>query len=232
MDKIMTIEEQFGFQSTFYWLVHQDKQNADYEILDSSIQSQMSSIGEKGFENGLHKSLRATSFDEEIALLHTRADGQRFHFLRFNLPKAWEDIEGTIIRLDTSLGFSEDFGFRNSYGLPFMPFNLKEKRVYDLIEVPMNVMDGNFFYQGKTVAQAEKELIEWLDTNKQDTVITLNFHNNFFDDMLYAGYDQLYQTLLQYFKEEGMKCMTQKTLISEFYKPEFYDIKDPTVQTS
>jgi len=90
--------------------------------------------------------------------------------------------------------------------------------------VPMNVMDGNFFYQGKTVAQAEKELIDWLDQNKENAVITLNFHNNFFDDMLYAGYDKLYITLLKYFKEEGMPCMTQKSLIAEYYKPEIYKL--------
>ena len=105
-----------------------------------------------------------------------------------------------------------------------MPFNLKQNRVYDLIEVPMNVMDGNFFYQGKTVAQAEKSLIEWLDNNNENAVITINFHNNFFDDMLYAGYDKLYVSLLRYFKEEGLTCMTQNGLIAEFYKPEFYKI--------
>ena len=80
----------------------------------------------------------------------------------------------------------------------------------------MNVMDGSFFYQGKTVAQAESELIAWLDANKTDAVITINWHNNFFDNMLYAGYDKLYETILRYFKEEGLVCMTQASLIKEY----------------
>jgi hypothetical protein len=230
IDKIMAIEEQFGFKSTFYWLVNQDKQNADYDINAPIIQKQLASIKEKGFEIGLHKSLQKTSFREELDVLKYPAEGQRYHFLKFNLPQAWQELEDSGLKLDTSLGFSEDFGFRNSYGLPFMPYNLKEDRVYNIIEVPMNVMDSNFFYQGKTVAQAERELIDWLDKNKENAVLTFNFHNNFFDDMTYAGYDKLYITLLQYFKEEGLMCMTQKSLIEKYYKPGFYNIKDPMPQ--
>ena len=230
MDKIMAIEQQYGFTSTFYWLVQKDKENADYEINDPLIQKQIQHIKEKGFEIGLHKSLRETSFTEEISLLGLPAIGQRYHFLKFNLPRAWSELEQAEIKLDTSLGFSEDFGFRNSYGLPFMPFDLTQNRVYDLIEVPMNIMDGTFFYHNKTLAQAENVLIDWFDKNKENTVFTINFHNNFFDDMLYAGYDKLYNILLQHFKEEGLPFMTQKSLIAEYYKPDFYNIKHPTLQ--
>ena len=224
MDRIMSIEEQFGFRSTFYWLVNKDKQNADYEITKPKIQAQIKGIDSRGFENGLHKSLRDFSFETELKLLNTDAQGQRYHFLKFNLPQAWKDMECAGLKLDSSLGYAQDYGFRNSYGLPFMPYNLKENRVYDLIEVPMNVMDGNFFYQGKTVAQAEKVLIGWLDKNKENTMITINFHNNFFDDMLYSGYEKLYETMLQYFKEEGLSCKNQNDLIAEFHKPEQYNL--------
>ena len=217
MDRIAAIEELYGFQSAFYWLVNKDKQNADYLITDPKIQEQIKLLSKKGFENGLHKSMRSSSFSNELRLLDLPAQGQRYHFLRFNLPQAWTDIERAGLKFDTSLGYAEDFGFRNSYGLPFMPYNISEKRVYDLIEVPMNVMDGNFFYQGKTVAQAEKLLIDWLDGNRENTIITFNFHNNFFDDISYAGYEQLYITLLRYFKDYNLRCMTHKSLLGEFH---------------
>ena len=222
MKRIMDIEAQYGFRSTFYWLVYKDKLNGDYDINEPRIRAQMQEIESRGFENGLHKSLRKISFKQELAELKVKAEGQRYHFLRFNLPDAWKEIEGAGIKLDTSLGFSENYGFRNSYGLPFVPYDLKENRVHHLLEVPMNVMDGNFFYQGKSVADAERELISWLDKNKENALVTLNFHNNFFDDMLYAGYEQLYHILLRYFKEEQFKCMSQKDLLAEYFKPEWY----------
>ena len=224
MDKIIEIETQLGFQSTFYWLVNKDKQNADYEITKPDIQKQISNISAKGFEIGLHKSLLETSFANELHAIDMPVAGQRYHFLKFNLPQAWSDIEQAGLKLDTSLGYSEDFGFRNSYGLPFMPYYLPEKRVYNLVEVPMNVMDGHFFYHGKTVAQAEKLLIDWLDKNKENAIVTINFHNNFFDDMTYAGYEQLYITLLKYFKEEGLTHYTQKKLLEDFYKPAIFSL--------
>ena len=216
MDRIMALEDSYGFKSTFYWLVTKDKRNADYAISEAIIQRQLSHIRERGFEIGLHKSLSDTSLADEMLKLDVTVAGQRYHFLKFNLPQAYDAIEAADLKLDTSLGFSEAYGFRNSYGLPIRPLDLRTHKVYDMIEVPMNVMDGSFFYQGKTVAEAERDLIAWLDANKTDAVITINWHNNFFDDMLYAGYDKLYETILRYFKEEGFACMTQASLIKEY----------------
>lgn len=224
MDGIMDLEDKYGFRSSFFWLTNKDEKNADYRFHHKKIAQQIARIENRGFENGLHKSIsRETMADEleNLSLVGTPR-GQRYHFLKFNLPDAWSEIESGDIPLDTSLGFSENFGFRNSYGLPFMPYHVVEKRVCDLVEVPMNIMDGNFFYQGKTVKQAEKELLAWLERNKENTVVTINFHNNFFDDMLYAGYGALYEVLLRYFAEEKWQCMTQASLLAEFYKPELF----------
>jgi hypothetical protein len=222
MDKIIAIEQSYGFKSCFYWLVNKDKENADYDITEPIIQQQLKTIQHNGSEIGLHKSRRSNSFAEELAKLNTASIGQRYHFLRFNLPQAWADMEQAGLKLDTSLGFSEGFGFRNSYGLPFMPYNIAENRVYDLIEVPMQVMDATLFYQNISLPEAEKMLIDWFDANKYNCVFTVNFHNNFFDQMLYRGYDGLYRVILSYFKENGLQRMLQADLIKEFYKPELF----------
>lgn len=224
MDHIMDLEEKYGFQSSFFWLTRKDKHNADYNFLSPQIAQQISRIRDRGFENGLHKCIGPLTMNDELEnfnLVDT-TKSQRYHFLKFTLPEAWHELERSDIVLDTSLGYSQDYGFRNGYGLPFMPYNVDEKRVYDLIEVPMNIMDGSFFYQGKTVKQAEKELISWLDANKEETIVTINFHNNFFDDMLYAGYEALYEVLLRYFQQERWTCMTQASLITEFYRPDLF----------
>ncbi|MBS1683739.1 MAG: hypothetical protein JSS76_03240 [Bacteroidetes bacterium] len=224
MDRIMDLEDKYGFQSSFFWLTRKDKHNADYNFLSPQIAQQISRIRDRGFENGLHKCIGPLTMNDELKnfnLVDT-TKSQRYHFLKFTLPEAWQELERSDIILDTSLGHSQDYGFRNGYGLPFMPYNVDEKRVYDLIEVPMNIMDGSFFYQGKTVKQAEKELISWLDANKEETIVTINFHNNFFDDMLYAGYEALYEVLLRYFQQERWTCMTQASLITEFYRPDLF----------
>ena len=223
MNEIMALEESYKFKSTFYWLVRNDKKNADYNIHEPIIRNQLNAIKARGFEIGLHKSMQQATFSQELNELGEEVVGQRYHFLKFTIPEAWQAIEQSGLKLDSSLGFSEDYGFRNSYGLPFMPFNLVTNKVYDFIEVPMQIMDRTFFNQHKPIVQIEKELIDWLDKNKYNTVITINFHNNFFDKLLYAGYEQAYETILKYFKEEGLLPMLQTDLIREFYQPQLFN---------
>lgn len=222
MEYIMAKEDEYGFKSVFYWLVYKDKANADYDLHSPLIKRQLATIKQKGFEVGLHKSIHDNLFIEELKELGEHVVGQRYHFLKFTLPHAWIAIEQAGLKLDTSLGFSDDFGFRNSYGLPFMPYNIAEKCVFDFIEVPMQIMDRTFFNQQKSIAHIERDLIEWLDNNKWDTIIAINFHNNFFDQMLYAGYDRVYETILRYCREEGIKSMLQADLIEEYYRPDLY----------
>ncbi|MCX6275789.1 MAG: hypothetical protein NTV09_11350 [Bacteroidetes bacterium] len=226
MDKVMKIEDENGFRSTFYWLLYKDKRNADYHFKSRSIQNQVAMIQKNGWENGLHKSLHSTSFREEIAELGVDTNGNRFHYLNFKLPEGYSVIEGSGLKLDTSLGFTEHWGFRNSYGLPFMPYCLAEARVHDFIEVPMQVMDRTFFTKRIPVSEIKKELIDWFEKNRYNAVFSINFHNNFFSELKYAGYAELYKSLLSYFRESGFEPTTQKELVNEFYRPEKFKLAD------
>lgn len=223
IEHIMKLESSLGFKSVFYWLVFKDKQNADYEIGSPQIRAQFNKLEQEGFGAGLHKSLHESSFADELGRLNIPAVSQRYHFLRFRLPDAWLELEQAGIKIDTSLGFSEDFGFRNSYGLPFMPFNLWENRVFKVLEVPMQIMDRTFFNQGISTAEAENKLIDWLDKHKDNAVFAINFHNNFFDKMQYSGYEELYRALLKYFKEEGIKPVTETELLNDYFKPFYFN---------
>lgn len=225
MDKIMKIEDEKGFRSTFYWLLHKDKQNADYYFQSTEVQQQFSEILVKGWENGLHKSMHSSSFRKELEWLGVETSGNRFHYLRFKLPAGYAEIETAGLKLDTSLGFSEQWGFRNSYGLPFMPYDLLRGCVYNFVEVPMQVMDRTFFSAGIPVSEIKKELTDWFDKNRFNSVFSINFHNNFFSDLKYDGYVELYKSLLSYFRDSGFEPTTQRELVNEFCKPEKYKIQ-------
>jgi hypothetical protein len=224
MDRIMKIEDEHGFRSVFYWLLYKDKKNADYDFSSGNVQKHFRRIQNSEWENGLHKSLRHTSFREELMRMPAPVKGNRYHYLNFKLPSGYSEIEKSELMLDTSLGFSGQWGFRNSYGLPFMPFNLKEKRVYNFIEVPMQIMDRTFFSRRIPVNEIKKELLEWFEKNKYDCVFSINFHNNFFSGLKYDGYIELYKSLLEYFKESGFEPATQSDLVKEFYDPRKFNL--------
>ena len=145
MDRIMKIEAEYGFKSTFYWLLVKNKQNSDYDFHSPAISKAFNSVKNNGSENGLHKSMGDSSFADEIKTFGSQPQGNRFHFLKFSLPGGYDLIEQNGLKLDTSLGFSPAFGLRNSYGQPFVPFNLKENRPYNFVETPQLMMDRTFF---------------------------------------------------------------------------------------
>jgi hypothetical protein len=221
-DTIMDIEDGYGYRSVFYWLLHRDRMNADYDSERAVIRDSMERVSRRGWESGLHKSLHAETLDEEAGRLRGFSGGNRFHYLNFKLPAGYKAISESVIVLDTSLGFTEQWGFRNNYGLPFMPYDLEEERIYDFVEVPMQIMDRTFYRERRDVKEVYHTLTDWFEANKTNGVLTLNFHNNFFSGIKYTGYQWLYKQLLGYFRDSHFAGISQKEIIDQYYKPEFY----------
>ncbi|MBX2908520.1 MAG: hypothetical protein KF706_02730 [Chitinophagales bacterium] len=225
MHKIVAIEKRFDFTSNFFWLVKKDKQNSDYRFDSLDIQKQLQIIARSGGTNNLHKAIGNTSFDEELKWFTEKPDANRYHFLKFKVND-FKRIEEAEIKIDTSLGFSDKFGFRNSYGLPFMPFDIEENRVLNFIEVPLNIMDRTFFNLRQTPEFSFSQVEHWMKENTNDCIFTINWHNNFFSELTYAGYEKFYIKMLEYFKANNMKCYTMKDLKEEFLQPDFFTMPE------
>ena len=219
-EKIMKIESEYEFRSIFYWLLKKDKMNADYSFSSREMQRHYSNLKSNGFQSGLHKSLREDSINDELALMESGINSNRFHFLNFTLPEGYDRIENSEIKFELSLGFTEQFGLRNNYGLPFIPFNLRQNCPYNFLEVPMHIMDRTFFRDRLNIGNVTKELIVWINENLENSVFCLNFHNNFFSEFKYGGYIGLYKSLLNHFRETKLTCYDLNKLSVDFYKPQ------------
>src|ERR1017187_9227748 len=114
--EIMDIEASYGFKSTFFWLVNKGKvsdilSNSDYNINNSKVRATMKEIEKRGFYNGLHKSASDTGFDEELKILNIpNTVTNRYHYLKFNPSIDFKKIEDGGIKLDSTLGFAEEYG--------------------------------------------------------------------------------------------------------------------------
>ncbi len=223
--EILSLEQAFNYTSTFFWLAIQNESNADYNIKSKKILNQLEIVKSKGHSNGIHKAMADTSFTDELIHFPDKVLSNRYHFLKFSVEDFCK-IEEAGIQLDTSLGFSKSIGFRNSYGLPFMPFNLTQSRVLDFIEVPMQVMDRTLFSQTSNASEAENFLFEWLEQNLSNSVITINWHNNFFTDLTYKGYKEIYIKILNWVRDNNLKVVTEKDLIRTFQNHNFFSIPD------
>ncbi|HKR03772.1 MAG TPA: hypothetical protein VJY62_03985, partial [Bacteroidia bacterium] len=191
----------------------------DYSIEEPKVKSAIKEIPKRGFFNGLHKSASETNFTEEIKSLEAPVISNRYHYLKFNPHKDFKKIESSGIKLDSSLGFAEMYGFRNNYGMPYRPFDLTEKRTLDFVECPLNVMDGTFFNYQKINATKTYSLIEeFIRTNKSGCIISVLFHNPFITEFKFGEYRQTYIKLLEFFNRENFKCITQEEIIESFFK--------------
>ena len=221
-DLIMKTESEYDFKSTFYWLVNKGKidqrqTNSDYSINSTSIIKEIDKCANNGFEVGLHKSISNETFKSELSKMPINVIGNRYHYLKFQLPEAYHKIEEAGLKLDASLGFAEHYGFRNGYGYPFHPYNTSTNNPYSFIEVPLNVMDGTFQrYLEIPVDKTADTIIGFLEKNKQNSLLSILWHNTFFSNYKYKGYLTEYKKILAYLYEAKFININQSEIINQF----------------
>lgn len=216
IDFINKIHSEKGLESAFFWLATNEEgrlsvKNADYKIKDIKELSQYSQI------NGIHKSSCEMSINTELELLPFSTCINRHHFLMYKIPELWVDVENSNLKLDASLGFAERYGFRNSFGFPFRPYNFSKGEAYSFIEVPLNIMDSTFQkYMKVPIENTGDTIINFFEKNKYNTVLSILWHNTFFTNYKYKGYLEEYRKILQYFIESKILTLTPHEILENF----------------
>lgn len=223
IDKMLKIHSEYDIKSTFFWIAAQGRsadgiKNADYSLTNKKVQQALSEIQKNQFDIGLHKSSLDSSFETEFERLpkaHIKAN--RYHFLRFQLPNAWEIMSDAGVKLDASLGFADQYGFRNSYGLPFRPYDFRTGTTMPLIVTPLNIMDGTLAgYMGINETDISKHILDFFEKNKEDCVLGLLWHNTESSEFKYLPYLKIYKEILTYIFESKMGTVTAKDIVKMF----------------
>lgn len=212
----------FGFKSTYNWIVQNGRssdgiKNSDYSVDSEKVKQAWEDVHVAGNENGLHKSTMAASIQEELKLCPSAVISNRYHFLRFQLPRAYDEISQSDLRCDTSLGFAEHIGFRNSYGMPFRPFDLEKNRSYDFVAVPLHVMDASLlYYMNLKPGEIAQRVINFISQNRDHSIISLLWHNNELSNYKYRPMAEAYHEILSYLIDEGFTSLLPSEL-AEIY---------------
>lgn len=205
--QIMEIERQFGAKSTFYFMAtDRDILRSRYRI--DELGDELKSIVENGWEVGLHTGYYSFDNLESIIYEKQRLEqtvgreivGSRNHYLRFKTPDSWQLLSKAGFKYDTTFGYNDAIGFRNGMCHPFRPFDLNRERIIDIVEIPLNVMDGALFeamklgYDG-ALAHV-KRIIDAVE--RRNGVITLLWHSHIFGCPFRDRWAELYKTILEY----------------------------------
>ncbi len=211
LSEIMDLEASYGAKSSFYFIAAEaDPIRFRYNLED--IGHSIGEVSDRGWESGLHGGYYSYDNPEAIksekkrleAVLGKKVKGFRNHYLRFKTPDSWEILANSGFKYDSTFGYSKSVGFRNGMCHPFRPYNLKEGREIEILEIPLVIMDVALFANSKSFEEAWEYTKNLIDTTARlNGVITLLWHNFVFGCSFRKDWVKLYEKTLQYCSERG-----------------------------
>jgi hypothetical protein len=158
----------YEFSSTLFVVAqHSHRRDPDYRLED--LQSHLRGATNKTFSVELHGSYKsiieaATLVPDILALQRVTGKktlGNRQHWLRFDYhAKLFEALERAEMVFDSTLGFAETVGFRNGASFAFPPYNFKEEKPHNFLEIPLVLMDGNLEAAARTLEEEPQKIAD------------------------------------------------------------------------
>lgn len=196
--QIIDIEQHFGYTSTFYWLPVKGSMNADYEIRD--VHDLISEVADRGWENGLHRSLAPLPIEEEVGRLPFTPLACSYHFHR---PRHLGELDRVGIRLNTTIRTPS-----------LAPWRIPCTNV---IETGVDFMDGWFIRDAglspETALDAMMYQTELYESAGKQLLVVL-WHNSMWS--LKYGYGGVYEKFLSYCRSRGIGSVTQQEVIDRW----------------
>lgn len=165
--RLMERGRALGFRSTcFIIAANRHRRDANYRAED--LAQVWRGLTEAGFSIGLHGSYQSIVETGTLPLetdgLRRAAglpvEGGRQHWLRFDdYTKLFDGISRAQLRFDSTLGFSETPGFRNGLCHPFPPYDFRDERPHDFLEIPLVLMDASLIGMGPKAPTIMREVL-------------------------------------------------------------------------
>jgi hypothetical protein len=178
-----------------------------YDIHEHRLREELATLRNGGWEVGLHPSYDAWA-DKQRFLAEKqnleRATGAdvttcRQHWLRFSFEKTWQMQAACKIVEDTTLGFNDRPGFRNSAALTWHPWDPARKQPMGIKATPMVLMDSHLYdYKPLSTRGRTREIAKWLyEVKSVGGQVTVIWHQRVFsqDYGWRSGYAQLLSCL-------------------------------------
>jgi hypothetical protein len=206
-DYLRNLEAANNLQSVFYFLDNETLHvDADYSFTDERIKDLINSLHQQGCEIGLHGSHNSAT--RKGSLLSNKLElgkvfphkvtGIRQHRLRYEIPITAVIQQECGFTYDTSLGFFDYEGFRNSCCTPFKLYDFSQNKMLGIWEIPLNVMDCTLLeYRELKFGDALERVNILLDEiSRFSGVFTLLWHNGYFDEVKFPGIHQFYEEII------------------------------------
>lgn len=216
---ILDIEARHGFRSTFFVLHDRRwrRRGARYDIQAPALRRIAKMItaagGEMGLHGGVYRFNQAAAYRESRdalrAALGVEPIGIRNHFLLFSGAETWAAQEAAGFQYDSSFGYSDRIGSRDGRIFPFFAGTSARGRTMDILELPLTVMDVALFRdveKGEVVLEKAWAAIE--PVIEAGGLVTLLWHNDYFNEPEYRDWQWVYEQLLERLAQQQPWCAT------------------------
>ncbi len=179
--------EDKGISSIFYFMSEvSDKKydTMDYSLEEPLISRLFKKIKDNKFSLGLHpnidswKSLASIQKQrsELVKFSQQEVKHVRQHYLRYDVNTTWSIFQEMQFKTDSSMQFKEGVGFANGICIPFFLFDLKNRSVTDVLEIPLIAMKKKDYV--KNVEEQYNIFKEVIDpAKKHKGNFSILFHN-------------------------------------------------------
>lgn len=215
--RLMEIEKRYGVRSIFHFYsgktfwkrsIYSMLIDPDYDISTKYLTGVLKDLVSGGWELGLHPSALTWQQSNEITRQRKKLEAitskpvtkVRQHWLRFSWQKTWEAQQEAGLRLDSTLGFNDRPGFRNSAALRMKVYSDLNPEL-SLESVPMFLMDSHLYdYLNFSCQDRKDRTISWLGELKQvGGVGSIIWHTQVLGNDY--GWEEGYETLLKCWNE-------------------------------
>lgn len=193
----------------YFFLLASENKDYDKNILpEKQAMKKLIQQHAERYDVGIHPSWQSGDksrlLEEEIKMLETLCNKtvikSRQHYIRLTLPDTYRRLINAGITEDYSMGYGSINGFRASYCLPFLWYNLQKEETTSLTIFPFCYMDANSYYeQHYNCKEALKEMKHYFQITKEvDGLLVTIWHNHFLGtDKMFNGWREIYRTMCQ-----------------------------------
>lgn len=208
-DWLNELHSRYGVKAQYFFLLAVTYNGYDKNISPSSkALQQLVRSHAVHYPVGIHPSWKSGDGEDilgnEIKTLEQitgrNITSSRQHYIRFTLPKTYQQLIRSGITTDYSMGYGSTNGFRASIASSFYWYDLQREEKTSLFIHPFCFMDACAYHQQKlTPQQAYEQMIAYYEVikNVEGLMITI-WHNQFLGTaMEFTGWKEAYEKFLK-----------------------------------
>ncbi|WP_430816960.1 polysaccharide deacetylase family protein [Carboxylicivirga sp. RSCT41] len=222
--ELRKLEKAHNFKSAWYFLNRDGSpHDAKYYLEETRIKQLINNLEAEDCEVGLHGSIKTASDRKAMQKAKKRIDavanqaivGTRQHFLKFHYPATLQIQQDNGLQYDTTMGFAEHEGFRNSYCYPFKPYDHTNDQMMQIWEFPLTIMDTSLFgYRNLNYNKMRTSFEQLIKEIRQfGGLLVMLWHNCNFDEYENPGIKAYFTSQLEAIANHQPESLTGKDVL-------------------